>query len=245
MANINDIPSLLASLRLPSMALHWQDLEDEAHKKRCRYADYLCMLLEVESNARYQRRVTRMTRAAKLPAGKTLASFDFTKAPSVNQPQFLALAQNTSWVEQARNLVIFGASGVGKTHLAVAIANCMIELGLRCLYSPTTLLVQQLQLAKKECTLPQFLDKLGRIPLLILDDIGYAKKDELETSVLFDHISHRYESSSIIITANQPFSEWASVFPNNMMAVAAVDRVIHHASVINIKEASYRKSSAE
>ena len=86
--------------------------------------------------------------------------------------------------------------------------------------------------------------KMDKYPLIILDDIGYAKKDESETNVLFELVSHRYETGSIVITANQPFSEWDKIFPDNMMAVAAIDRLVHHATIINIQDESYRKRSA-
>jgi DNA replication protein DnaC len=102
-------------------------------------------------------------------------------------------------------------------------------------------MVQKLQLARQQFKLPDALAKLSRYPLIILDDIGYAKKDEQETSVLFDLIAERYEHSSLIITANQPFGEWDTIFPDNMMAVAAVDRLIHHASIIDIGGKSYRR----
>ena len=88
--------------------------------------------------------------------------------------------------------------------------------------------------------LKDLLVKLDNIPLLVLDDFGYVKKDEHETSVLFELISHRYETGSLIITANQPFSQWDSIFPDNMMAVASIDRLVHHASIINIEGESYR-----
>ena len=97
-----------------------------------------------------------------------------------------------------------------------------------------------LQQAKVQFRLKDLLIKLDRIPLLLLDDIGYVKKDEHETSVLFELICHRYETGSLIITANQPFSEWDSIFPDSMMAVAAIDRLIHHATVINVTGDSYR-----
>ena len=92
--------------------------------------------------------------------------------------------------------------------------------------------------------LPEAINKLSRIPLLLLDDIGYAKKDDAETNVLFELIAERYETGSIIITANQPFSEWNNIFPDNMMAVAAIDRLVHHSTIINIKEESYRRNQA-
>ena len=84
--------------------------------------------------------------------------------------------------------------------------------------------------------------KLARFPLLILDDIGYVKKSEMETSVLFELIADRYETSSLIITSNQPFGDWDQIFPDNTMAVAAIDRLVHHATIINVQEDSYRRS---
>jgi len=121
----------------------------------------------------------------------------------------------------------------------------MIAQGIRCFFTATTSLVQKLQQAKMQYKLPEALARLSRYPLLILDDIGYVKKDEMETSVLFELIAERYENNSLIITANQPFAQWDSIFPDNMMAVAAVDRLVHHATIINIKEKSFRKEQAE
>ena len=158
--------------------------------------------------------------------------------------QIEALSENPAWVRQANNLIIFGPSGVGKTHLASAIAHRLIEQGVRSLFTSTTALVQKLQLARQQYQLPQALARLARTPLLILDDIGYAKKNEMETSVLFELITDRYENASLVITANQPFGEWDSIFPDNMMAVAAIDRLVHHATIINITDESYRKGQA-
>ena len=102
-----------------------------------------------------------------------------------------------------------------------------------------------MQQAKVQLRLKELLIKLDKIPLLVLDDIGYVKKDEHETSVLFELICQRYETGSLIITANQPFSQWDSIFPDNSMAVAAIDRLVHHATVINITGKSYRSKKKE
>src|SRR5207249_12129062 len=108
-------------------------------------------------------------------------------------------------------------------------------------YTSTTTLAQQLQLAKQELKLMEALGKPDKYAVLILDDIGYVKKSELETNVLFELIAHRYESGSLIITSNQPFSEWDSIFSDTMMTVAAIDRLVHHAQIIEIQAESYRK----
>ena len=107
----------------------------------------------------------------------------------------------------------------------------------------TTALVQTLQRANNEHKLTELLAKLSKFNLLVLDDIGYVKKNEAETNVLFELIADRYESKSLLITSNQPFDQWDEIFPNNIMAVAAIDRLVHHSTIININEQSYRRMS--
>lgn len=245
MATVETLPLLLKQIGLPMMLTHYQSLEAKAIEHQWSYPRYLTQLCELEANNRYYKRVQRHVKESKLPAGKTVATFDFTCAPSVNQKAFLALADNTAWVHQANNVIVFGPSGVGKTHLACAIGYRLIEQGVRVLFTSTTALVQKLQEAKQQFRLPDALAKLDRYPLLILDDIGYVKKNEQETGVLFELIAQRYETSSLLITANQPFSQWDSIFPDNMMAVAAIDRLVHHAHIFNIKEVSFRKTTAD
>jgi DNA replication protein DnaC len=121
----------------------------------------------------------------------------------------------------------------------------MISLGKRVKFFSAISLVQQLQDAKQQLQLPSTLIKLDRFDLLIIDDIGYVKKSDDETSVLFELIAHRYERRSLLITANQPFSEWDSIFSDSMMTVAAVDRLVHHALIIEIKAESFRKQAAQ
>jgi DNA replication protein DnaC len=244
MVNAVTLPLLLKQLGLPMMYHHYEDKAQEAIAERWSHTEYLSVLSNLELASRRQKRIARHTKESQLPIGKTLDTFDFSSAKSVNFPQIKALAENNSWVKQANNLVIFGPSGVGKTHLAAAIAYRLIEQGSRALFFSTTTLVQKLQKARKEFKLPEQLAKLSRFPLLILDDISYVKKSEMETSVLFELIAERYETNSLIITSNQPFGEWDQIFPDNTMAVAAIDRLIHHATIINIQEESYRKLNA-
>ena len=121
----------------------------------------------------------------------------------------------------------------------------MAEFGKRVKFFPAIALVQQLQQAKLHLQLQAALKKLDRFDLLVLDDLGYVKKSEAETSVLFELIAHRYERKSLLITANQPFSQWDTIFADSMMTVAAVDRLVHHALIIDIQAQSYRKQSAQ
>ena len=140
--------------------------------------------------------------------------------------------------------MLFGASGLGKTHLAAAIGHGLIAQSIRVKFTSSTALVQQLQKAKEVLSLDEALKKLGKYELLILDDIGYVKKSDSESQVLFELIAHRYERNSILITTNQAFSEWDSIFGDNMMTVAAIDRLVHHADIYEIAGDSYRKKQA-
>jgi len=245
MLNAATLPFLLKQLGLPTMLAHWKEQATTAEQEKWTYADYLASLTQHEVSARKQKRISRHIKESKLPASKTLDSFDFKQTPSVNAAQIVALANNTDWVQQANNLIVFGPSGVGKTHLVAAISYRLIEQGVRALFTSTTALVQRLQQAKSDYKLSEALAKLARYPLLILDDISYVRKNEAETSVLFELIADRYESNSLIITSNQSFDQWDQIFPDNVMAVAAIDRLIHHATVINITDLSYRKRQSE
>ncbi len=120
----------------------------------------------------------------------------------------------------------------------------MIELGKRVKFISATALVQQLQLAKLQLELQSLLSKLDRYDLLIIDDLGYVKKSDIETSVLFELIAHRYERKSIMLTANQPFSQWDRIFADSMMTVAAIDRLVHHGTIFEMQAESFRKQAA-
>lgn len=245
MLTAEHLPYLCKTLKLPTVATHWNEIASSARNQGLKYGDFLATLLELELTVKEQKRLERMVRLSKLPPAKTLSSFNFAHANEVNQNQIEQLANNSDWVKKQENLILFGPSGAGKTHLACAIAYQQIQQGVKALFTKTTLLVQALQNAKSELRLNKELDRLARFDLLILDDMGYVKKSEQETSVLFELIENRYETGSVIITANQPFNEWDKLFPDPVMAVAAVDRLIHHATIISINEDSYRAKQAK
>jgi DNA replication protein DnaC len=179
-----------------------------------------------------------------LPHGKTFATFDFAAVPTIRKAHVMALAAGDTWLEQSGNLLIFGGSGTGKTHLAAAIGTALVDNGRRVLFSRTTDLVQKLQAARRDLALPAILAKLDRYEVLVLDDLGYVRKDQAETSVLFELIAERYERKSLITTCNQPFSEWNRIFPEPAMTVAAIDRLVHHATILELNTESYRRRSA-
>ncbi len=202
------LPLQLKVLKLAGFNLYWQESADNAIKQHWNYGQYLSHLCQFEIERREGNRLKRHLSASKLPAHKTLSSFDFQANSEIDAAQINALAESDSWIKQGYNIIIFGPSGVGKTHIAAAIGYRQIELGSQVKFFQTSHLVQLLQQAKVQFRLKEKLVKLDKIPLLILDDFGYVKKDDHETSVLFELISHRYETGSLLITANQPFSQW-------------------------------------
>ncbi len=234
------LPFLLKELKLTAIAKSWEDKSELAIKNSWNYAKYLSVLCEEEIAERYYKRTQRYIREAKLPPAKTLASFSFENT-AINEQQIINLATNDDWIKNNENLLLFGPSGVGKTHLAAAITHSLIEKGVRAKFSSTISMIQQLQQAKRDLLLMDELSRLDKYRILVLDDIGYIKKDADESSLLFELIAHRYESGSVIITANQAFSEWDNIFQDNMMTVAAIDRLVHHSTIIQCDEDSFRR----
>jgi len=238
------LPYLLKELKLPAIKSYWQERVKLAESHHWTYAEFLSDLLDLELSGREQRRRQEIIRQSKLPSAKTLSNFNFSSKNSINAAQIKQFSQDKLWLEQAENLIILGPSGTGKTHIASAIGHGLIEQGARVFFSSATMLIQTLQQAKSELKLKNALDRLARFDLLILDDIGYVKKSDQETSVLFELINCRYETASLLITANQAFGDWENIFPDNIMAVAAIDRIVHHATIIQTSGQSYRSQYA-
>jgi DNA replication protein DnaC len=235
---------LLCELRLPGVKAIWPTLAAQSDKEGWPAARFLAALAEHEAADRGRRRIERHMAEARLPVGKTLASFDFASVPMVSKAQVMALASGDGWLETGANLLLFGPPGGGKSHLAAALGLALVENGWRALFARTTDLVQRLQLARRELALESAIAKLDRYDLLILDDIAYVTKDQAETSVLFELIAARYERRSLLITANQPFGEWGKIFPDRAMTLAAVDRLVHHAAILEMNVESYRRKAA-
>jgi DNA replication protein DnaC len=235
---------ILNDLRLPAIKLVWPDFAARADKEGWPAARLLAALAEHEIAERDRRRIERHLAEARLPPGKTLDSFAFDAVPMVSRAQVTALSSGDGWLEKGANLILFGPPGGGKSHLAAAIGLALIENGWRVLFTRTSDLVQKLQVARRELALEAAIAKLEKYHLLILDDLAYVTKDQAETSVLFELISARYERRSMLITANQPFGEWNRVFPDPAMTLAAVDRLIHHATIFEMNVESYRRKAA-
>ena len=239
------LPLLLATLRLPALAKLWPGIAETADTEGWPAARTLATLLEYEVAERASRRTARHLAEARLPSGKTLDTFSFTAVPMVSRARITALAEGDSWLDTGTNILLFGPPGVGKSHLSAALGHALVEAGHRVLFTRTTDLVQQLQTARHELRLAAAIEKLDKYRLLILDDLSYVQKSQAETSVLFELISARYERRSILITANQPFGAWDAIFPDPAMTVAAIDRLVHHAIILEMNTDSYRRKTAQ
>ena len=239
------LPLMLTDLRLPTIKRLWTDLAAQSDREGWRAERLLSVLFEHEMAERETRRLARRRAESDLPPDKSIDSFDFTAVPTVSKPHVAALIEGDGWLEQGANVLLFGPPGVGKSHLIAAIGHGLIDRGWRVLFTRTGDLVQRLQAARRDLRLPAELARLDRFDLLILDDFSYVRRDQAESSVLFELISERYERKSIAITANQPFSAWDQVFPEAAMTVAAVDRLVHHSTIFELNVESYRRKAAE
>ena len=220
---------LLSELRLPAIKLMWAALAARADKEGWPASRFLAALAEHEIADRGRRRIERHLAGA---------------VPMVSKAQVMALAAGDSWLDQGANILLFGPPGGGKSHLAAALGLALVQNGRRVLFIRTTDLVQRLQVARRDLELEAAISKLDKYQLLILDDIAYVTKDQAETSVLFELIAARYERRSLLITANQPFGEWGKIFTDKTMTLAAIDRLVHHATILEMNVESYRRKVA-
>jgi len=243
-ADAAGVPIMLTELRLPTMKRLWADLAEQSNREGWPAERFLGALLGHEMAERETRRLARARADSQLPPDKSLAQFDFSAVPTVSRAHVMALAEADGWLVQGQNLLAFGPPGVGKTHLLAGLGHALIDRGHKVLFMRTSELVQRLQAARRDLRLPAELAKLDRFDLLILDDLSYARRDQGETSVLFELIAERYERKSMAITANAPFSAWDEVFPDKAMTVAAVDRLVHHATILEMNVDSYRRRAA-
>ena len=238
------LPILLTELRLPTIKRLWESISAQSDRESWRAERLLSTLLDLEMAERAQRRLARHRIESGLPTDKSLENFDFGQLPMLSKAHVQALAEGDVWIEKGHNLLLFGPPGTGKSHLVCALGHALLARGWRVAFTRTGDLVQKLQAARRDLRLPAELNKLDRFDLLILDDVSYVRRDQAETSVLFELIAERYERKSIAITANQPFSAWDQIFPDAAMTLAAVDRLVHHATIFEMNVESFRRRAA-
>lgn len=196
-------------------------------------------LLDLEAEARRQRRIARFRQAARLPPGKTFETLDASRLPHALVQQLRELATGAC-LDTATNVLAFGLPGVGKSHALCAVAHALVEAGHRVLFMPAYALVQELLAAKRALELPRALRKLDLFEVILVDDLGYVQQSPEEAEVLFTLLAERYERRSVMITSNLVFSQWERIFKDQMATAAAIDRLVHHAVILEFDGPSFR-----
>lgn len=228
-------------LKLPAIATEWSAMADHSAAQNKSFADFLENLLNTELDARLRRTREMLLKTAGLPAIKHFDDYDFRFATGAPRKQLQELT-SLAFIERQENIVLLGPSGVGKSHLAIALAYSAIMRGIKVRFISAADLMLQLATAKKQGRLEAYLKRSVLSPkLLVIDEIGYLPFGRDEANLFFNVIAKRYEQGSVIVTSNLPFSQWSTAFADDQTLTAALlDRLLHHAHIVQISGNSYR-----
>jgi len=235
---------LLRELKLPTVARSAEEIATKAEREGWTFGQYLRHLATLEVEERKRKRLERFLHESDLPAEKTLATLDRTLLPAKVQKLLPSLCEGT-FLDRGDNVLAFGLPGRGKTHLVCALGHELVRRGRRVLFTPTFSLVQRLLVAKRELRLEKALASLDVFDAVILDDIGYVQQDRDEMEVLFTFLAERYERKSVLLTSNLLFRDWGRIFKDPMTTAAAIDRLVHHAVIIEMNGPSIREQAAK
>jgi DNA replication protein DnaC len=224
---------------MTSAAEHLSIELDRAHKDKLSATQVLESLLDIEVIATKARRTRGRLRFAHYPVHKTLSEFDFDFQPSLDR-KLIAELSTLRFVEEKRNLILLGPPGVGKSHLAIALGVAATEVGYRTYFTSASDMVASLQSAHLEGSSRYRMRTYTGPSVLVIDELGYLPLDQAWANWIFEVVSRRYEKGSVILTSNRGFSDWGQVFADSVVATAIVDRLLHSATVLNIRGRSYR-----
>lgn len=237
------LEAYLKKLKMPQAAKTYESLAREASDNNLGYEGYLLGVLEQEIHQRENNRIQRGIRQASFPVIKTLESFDFKAIPSISKPKLLKLMQG-EYIKKRENIILVGNSGVGKTHIAIALGYEACRQGMRVKFYTAAGLINELLAAQQEYRLSR-LEKQWLMPhMVILDELGYVPFSKVGSELLFQFCSSRYERGSLIITTNLEFPKWTEVLGDEQMTAALLDRLTHNAHILNINGDSYRFKQA-
>jgi DNA replication protein DnaC len=234
-----ELTSLLDKLKMEALGAQLDAVCEQAAKKDLDYRAFLTEALKTEWQSRRIRGTETRMRQARFPAPHTLEAFDFDFQPGIDRKVIRELAA-LAFVERGENVVFLGPPGVGKTHLAIALGIKAVEAGHRVLFLTLDELLTRLRKASAEQRLDKVLQQLTYPKVLILDELGYLPMNRAESSLFFRLVTRRYERASLILTSNKGFADWGEVLGDSVMATAILDRLLHHATTVNIKGESYR-----
>jgi DNA replication protein DnaC len=240
-----ELQAYLRELRLPVVAQQCSEVALKATREGLSHEAFLHEVLRLEVEVRTQRRLERLLVQSRLPREKTLATLQLETFPAAVRLHLERLRDGT-FIQEAHNVVAVGPPGTGKSHALAALGHALVAQGRSVLWTSTVELVQRLLAAKRDLKLPTYLAKLDRVDALILDDIGYVQQEREEMEVLFALLAARYERKSVLITTNLVFSQWETIFKDPLTTLAAVDRVVHHAVLLDMTGMpSYRARQAQ
>jgi DNA replication protein DnaC len=241
--SVETLPMLLKSFKLPTFVREYAAVGEQAAREGLTHPMYLLALATLEAQERKERRLQRLMEESQLPREKNLTTFDLGRLSPRARTTFNAL-RDGSFLDRAENVLAFGNPGTGKTHLLCALGQELVRQGRPVLFAPTFKIVQKLLAAKRDLRLAAELKRLDRFEAILLDDIGYVQQDREEMEVLFMLLAERYERRSVLITSNLVFSKWDQIFKDPMTTAAAIDRVVHHAVILELNMESYRAQAA-